>query len=191
MQSLGISKHFCYRSKMNSSDEQKISSMARRVVDRLATLTPHQRAQAFGRIQRKLKSNQEYELLIAVEKLYGAAKTEQAQVSNADPEVNKSPKLSIPLKPPAAKRDALGKRPPKKVKLLLISRRGTKTERAMECAACHRSQLVTWHYKESTRGSVNVCERCKPRLFDRSFGRKDALDFCQLGGGFESNRRKF
>lgn len=178
---------------MTPNDEQEILGVARRIVDRLAALTPYQRAQAFKRIQRTLKSSKKYELLIAVERMYAAATTtrEQVKVSKAGSDIAKPPGLSAPTKPSSVARKEPGERPPKKVKLLLISRRGTKTVGATECAACHRSQLTTWHYKESTRGSVNICELCKPRLFDRSFGRKDALDYCKLGGGFESNRRRF
>lgn len=76
------------------------------------------------------------------------------------------------------------------VKLRLVSRRGSRVSGAKVCAGCKEVKYETWLYKESTKGSVHLCARCKTRYFDMSFGKKDALDYCSFGGGFESNRRR-
>jgi len=73
--------------------------------------------------------------------------------------------------------------------LKLISRRGTRVDGARVCAECGRLKTPVWHYTRSSRGEVCICTFCKPRVFNRSFGKLDALDFAQRGGGFESNRR--
>lgn len=76
------------------------------------------------------------------------------------------------------------------VKLRLVSKRGTRVSGAKVCAGCKEVKYETWLYKESTKGPVHLCAQCKTRYFDKSFGKKDALDYCSFGGGFESNRRR-
>lgn len=76
------------------------------------------------------------------------------------------------------------------VKLRLVSRRGIRAHEAKICAGCKLVKSETWLYKETTKGPVHLCTPCKARYFDSSFGKKDALDFCSFGGGFESNRRR-
>lgn len=73
---------------------------------------------------------------------------------------------------------------------LLISRRGTRVDTPQKCNACGKTKIPVWRYSQSTRGGVFICSSCKPRIFDRSFGRKDALDFAIMGGGFETKRSK-
>lgn len=76
------------------------------------------------------------------------------------------------------------------LELRLVSRRGTKANEAKVCAGCNLVKYQTWLYKETTKGPVHLCAPCKAHYFDSSFGKKDALDFCSFGGGFESNRRR-
>ena len=73
-------------------------------------------------------------------------------------------------------------------KLRLESRRGSKVGPG-RCAECNRPDLELWRYSRSNRGEVHLCRPCKDVVFDRSFGRLDALDFAEPGG-FESNRRR-
>ena len=75
--------------------------------------------------------------------------------------------------------------------ITLISQRGSRTSKPTRCSACDVVKTPTWKYSESTHGVVSICSSCKPDIFDRSFGKKDALDFAQLGGNFESNRSKY
>ncbi len=74
--------------------------------------------------------------------------------------------------------------------LRLISRRGSRVEGPKDCSACNKSKSPVWRYSESSRGSVFICAACKPRLFDRSFGTKDVMDYAITGGAFESSRRR-
>ena len=74
--------------------------------------------------------------------------------------------------------------------LRLISRRGTKTEILKRCNNCGIIKQPTWHYVNSTWGEVHLCSKCKPEVFDRSFGKMDALDKAWSGGAFETNKRK-
>ena len=74
--------------------------------------------------------------------------------------------------------------------IILISRRGRRIGREIKCSACHKIKAPVWRYSESTKGVVFICAACKPTIFDESFGKKDALDFAQSGGHFESNRRR-
>lgn len=76
------------------------------------------------------------------------------------------------------------------VKLRLVSKRGTRAHEAKVCEGCKLVKNETWLYKETTKGPVHLCAPCMARYFDSSFGKKDALDFCSFGGGFESNRRR-
>jgi hypothetical protein len=76
------------------------------------------------------------------------------------------------------------------VKLRLISKRGSRVPGLKTCSGCKEMKSETWLYKESTKGPVHLCALCKTRYFDSSFGKKDALDYCSFGGGFESNRRR-
>lgn len=76
------------------------------------------------------------------------------------------------------------------VKLRLVSKRGTRVPGIKVCAGCKEVKSETWLYKETTKGPVHLCALCKTRYFDSSFGKKDALDYCSFGGGFESNRRR-
>lgn len=75
--------------------------------------------------------------------------------------------------------------------LRLISQRGTRIHVPCMCNICNKTTSPTWHYKESTKGSVNVCLLCRPALLDKSFGKLDALDHAVSGGGFETSRRRF
>ncbi|MEI6289932.1 MAG: hypothetical protein WCP19_05815 [Chloroflexota bacterium] len=52
----------------------------------------------------------------------------------------------------------------------LISRVGQRKAKG-QCAACGAEQVVTWHYAESTAGAVDICGKCKPIVFERSFGK--------------------
>lgn len=74
--------------------------------------------------------------------------------------------------------------------ITLFSKRGTRINKLMSCDSCLSTEIVLWHYAESSRGQVNICGKCKSGLFNRSFGRKDALDLAFQGGAFESNRRR-
>lgn len=72
----------------------------------------------------------------------------------------------------------------------LISRRGTRVESLQKCYVCKSEKGGTWRYAQSTKGEVHICLACKPRVFDKSFGKIDALSRSVTGGGFETNRRK-
>ena len=73
--------------------------------------------------------------------------------------------------------------------IILMSKRGTRINKLKSCDSCLSTEIVLWHYAESSRGEINICGRCKSGLFNRSFGKKDALDIAFQGGAFESNRR--
>ncbi|MFC1666052.1 hypothetical protein ACFL17_10605 [Pseudomonadota bacterium] len=75
--------------------------------------------------------------------------------------------------------------------LRLLSRRGKRMDQTQKCKVCDKTKAPVWRYSKSTRGEVYICVSCKPMLLDFSFGRKDALDYAKLGGGFETNRRKY
>ena len=61
-------------------------------------------------------------------------------------------------------------------KLVLVSRRGRRLDESHCCAECGHAEKPLWVYKESNLGEALVCRFCKPKVFDRSFGRIDALD---------------
>ncbi len=54
----------------------------------------------------------------------------------------------------------------------LASRRGSRVGKGF-CAECGVDELVLWRYSESNRGIVDICSRCKPAVFDRSFGKPE------------------
>jgi predicted SprT family Zn-dependent metalloprotease len=74
-------------------------------------------------------------------------------------------------------------------KITLKSRRGTKVNEK-RCSECGVIEKVVWRYAQSNRGPVYICSRCKPKVFDRSFKRIDALDNAVSGGAFETNPRR-
>ncbi len=74
-------------------------------------------------------------------------------------------------------------------KIILESKRGTKQENPAVCAECKMLSTV-WSYSKSNYGRVNLCRPCKSLVFDRSFGKIDALDLANTGGKFEGNRHK-
>ena len=55
------------------------------------------------------------------------------------------------------------------VNIILTSRGGQRVGKGL-CAECGVQQLCLWHYSESNQGAVDICSRCKPIVFDRSFG---------------------
>lgn len=75
--------------------------------------------------------------------------------------------------------------------LIIISKRGSRVGERLICSNCNNYSNQLWQYKESTRGTVLICVMCKPKVFDRSFDKLDALNFASTGGGFESKRSKF
>jgi hypothetical protein len=75
-------------------------------------------------------------------------------------------------------------------KVILVSKRGIRIQQKMLCDSCHVNSSVIWHYADSNRGAVNICGRCKSVVFNRSFGKIDAMTNALQGGSFESNRRR-
>ncbi|EWS96842.1 hypothetical protein BG00_17145 [Pseudoalteromonas sp. SCSIO_11900] len=80
---------------------------------------------------------------------------------------------------------------PQPVPLLLISKRGVRVNERMSCDSCKVYRDLLWRYNESNKGVVHICTLCKPKLFDRSFNKLDALNFAKSGGGFETKRSKY
>jgi len=81
----------------------------------------------------------------------------------------------------------------KSPKLVLESNRGKRvhsSQNGNRCAECGMRHSLTWHYEKSSIGPVHICSGCKPKVFDRSFGKRDAMEFADPSGGFESNRRR-
>lgn len=58
------------------------------------------------------------------------------------------------------------------------------------CTACGIQAKPTWRFMATNGKDVFVCSRCKPVILERSFGKKDALDYAVSGGMFEGNRRR-
>ena len=75
-------------------------------------------------------------------------------------------------------------------RIVLKSRRGFRAQGNGRCDECGQEFVYVWRYTHSSHGTVHLCGECKPRVFDHSFGKKDALDFGYEGGAFESNRRR-
>jgi len=75
-------------------------------------------------------------------------------------------------------------------KLVLESRRGTRTYERGTCWECGTYGGVLWHYSKSSCGPVHLCSRCKGGVFNRSFGNVDAMTRAWSGGAFESSRRR-
>lgn len=42
------------------------------------------------------------------------------------------------------------------------------------CAECGCEEKILWHYSESNLGPVEICSSCKSKVFERSFGEKNA-----------------
>lgn len=72
--------------------------------------------------------------------------------------------------------------------IVLISKRGVR-EGDGTCDNCGMRHTSVWHYKESNQGRVCLCGVCKQTVFDRSFGRIDAMDHA-VTSSFETNRRR-
>ncbi len=73
--------------------------------------------------------------------------------------------------------------------LKLISKRGTRLDMYAICAECAKTRRPLWRYAESNKGVVAICNDCKAEAFDRSFGKKDALDLAKSGGAWEQDKR--
>jgi DNA-directed RNA polymerase subunit M/transcription elongation factor TFIIS len=71
-------------------------------------------------------------------------------------------------------------------KIVLISKRGIRVKDG-RCDECGMLEKVVWRYAQSNCGTVYICDRCKPKILDSSFGRIDALDTAISGGAFETN----
>jgi hypothetical protein len=80
---------------------------------------------------------------------------------------------------------------PQPVPLILISKRGVRVNERMSCDSCQIHRDLFWRYSESNKGVVHICARCKPKLFDRSFNKIDALNFAKTGSSFETKRSKY
>jgi hypothetical protein len=76
------------------------------------------------------------------------------------------------------------------LRIILNSKRGTRIQQKAICDSCHVNSSVIWHYADSNQGAVNICGRCKSTVFNRSFGKIDAMTNALQGGRFESNRRR-
>jgi len=61
--------------------------------------------------------------------------------------------------------------------LILISRRGRLSSLPAKCGECGQHRERIWRYAESNRESpIFLCERCKPKVSDRSFGYVDVFN---------------
>jgi DNA-directed RNA polymerase subunit M/transcription elongation factor TFIIS len=78
----------------------------------------------------------------------------------------------------------------KPIKIILISRRGTRIDTLTECDECGRLKQPVWRYADSNKGTVYICAACKPEVFTRSYGSIDIMSIAESGGGIETNRRK-
>jgi len=86
-----------------------------------------------------------------------------------------------------------GKRKSRKSRgLILYSRRGSRVKEGGKCSKCKKQRQPLWKYLESSEGTVQICDYCKPALRERSFGKQrvDAWHRVVLGGHFGSNRRR-
>jgi len=77
-----------------------------------------------------------------------------------------------------------------RIPLILEVRRGTRVSERCKCSECRSWTSVLWRYSKSNRGEVLLCEKCKARAFDRSFGHVDASKLALPVGRFESSRKK-
>lgn len=75
-------------------------------------------------------------------------------------------------------------------RFILESRRGARVLGPRPCKNCGRNHDVVWFYAKSSDGAVYLCATCKAIVFDRSFGKLDALNLAFSGGAFESSRRR-
>jgi hypothetical protein len=73
-------------------------------------------------------------------------------------------------------------------KVTLESKRGGRRIKGegQQCNECGFSDEFLWKYTKSNFGVVYLCWRCKPKVFDRSFGKIDATRMT-YPGHFESN----
>lgn len=79
----------------------------------------------------------------------------------------------------------------KEASLILESKKAEWVNEKRVCDKCLSINNSLWKYSKSSKGVVYLCSRCKPIVYTKSFGNKDALDVAQQGGRFESNRRKY
>ncbi|MBS1787447.1 MAG: hypothetical protein JST85_06995 [Acidobacteria bacterium] len=77
--------------------------------------------------------------------------------------------------------------------IILESKRGTRIQKNDWCSDCGCLEKVLWHYSKSNRGEVNLCGRCKAKVYSRSFdkGKIDVMDTPLVYiSAFETNRKK-
>lgn len=79
---------------------------------------------------------------------------------------------------------------PVKVSVVLESKKGSRVMGTHICKECGTPTQSGFMYSRSNLGSIVLCPRCKPTVFNRSFGNIDALDHALTGGRFEGNRSK-
>ncbi len=60
-------------------------------------------------------------------------------------------------------------------RIILVSWRATRSN-VRKCDNCKKEEKQTWRYAESNKGTVFICDKCKQRVRNRSFGRLDAYD---------------
>jgi hypothetical protein len=73
--------------------------------------------------------------------------------------------------------------------LLLLSDRSGMVRGGGRCNEGGYSAKVVWRYRQSNRGVVQLCRRCRPKVLDRTFGGIDALDRAWLTA-FETDRQR-
>ena len=100
--------------------------------------------------------------------------------NNLTPRERRLRTVSIPIQPVIKHEETL----------ILRSHRACRVNEPKHCDSCNARVRVSWRYAESNRGMVHLCDRCKPNVYVRSFGEKDAMNISVQGGRFESNRRK-
>ncbi len=72
----------------------------------------------------------------------------------------------------------------------LLSKRGTRISERVDCSSCGYPSSPVWRYSKSNYGIVHLCQDCKTHIWDKSFGKVDAMQVAFSGGRFEGNRSK-
>lgn len=85
---------------------------------------------------------------------------------------------------------------PAKVEIILQSKKGQRQEHKGICNSCHMSKNPIYKYSKSNVGVVFLCNPCKTKVFERSFGsltlKRDNLIGKNIysGGAWETNRQR-
>lgn len=74
--------------------------------------------------------------------------------------------------------------------IVITSKSSIRSRVTRKCSRCGKLGAGLWVYNLTSSEPIYLCKLCRPKVIEKSFGKKKIEQYCVSAGAFESNRRK-